>query len=248
MTEKRLHGRVALITGAAKGIGRSIALLFAVEGARVVTVDLSADGLKETVEEIDASGGEGAAVEADVSDADQVQEAFERTRVLWGPPDILVNDAGVHEIKSFLEITEDDWDRMIAVDLKSVYLCCREALPWMLRRKAGYIINIASDLGQVGAAMMVHYSSAKGGVIAFTKSLAREVGGVGIHVNAIAPGPIETDMLFRYPDQSNEELASLIAGRFGRPDEVAATALFLVLPEADYYHGQVLCPNGGSVV
>lgn len=245
-----LHGRTALVTGAATGIGRSTALLFAQAGAAVVVNHLRrADAAQEVVAHITNSGGTAWAMEADVSRAESVAALFGQLAAQSRTVDILVNNAGIIQEKPFLETTEDDWDRMLGVDLKSVFLMARAALPQMVARGSGVIINIASDLGILGRAGFAPYCTAKAGVIGLTKSLALEFA-PHIRVNAIAPGPVATAMLSA-DSMSAETIAlelDIPQRRFADPAEIAATALFLASDHARFYCGQVLGPNGGSVM
>lgn len=245
-----LQGRTALVTGAATGIGRATALLFAQAGAAVVVNHLGrADAAQELVAHITQSGGTAWAMEADVSRTESVAALFGQLAAQALAVDILVNNAGIIQEKPFLETTEDDWDRMLGVDLKSVFLMARAVLPQMVARSGGVIINIASDLGILGRAGFAPYCTAKAGVIGLTKSLALEFA-PHIRVNAIAPGPVATAMLS--PDSMTAETIALELDipqrRFADPAEIAATALFLASDHARFYCGQVLGPNGGSVM
>lgn len=241
-----LQGRTALVTGAATGIGRATALLFAQAGARVVVNHWrQPDAAQAVVAQIAASGGQASAFDADVSDAAAVQALFDAA----GPVDVLVNNAGIIQEKAFLDTTEADWDRLIATDLKSVFLCCRAVLPGMLARGQGAIVNIASDLGLLGRERYAPYCTAKAGVIGLTKSLAREFA-PQIRVNAIAPGPVATAMVsleHMSPEWVEKELA-IPQHRLADPAEIAASALFLASDLSRFYTGQVLGPNGGSVM
>ncbi len=250
-----LQGRTALVTGAASGIGRATALLFAQAGASVVVNHLGrADEAQGVVDQITSSGGKAWAMEADVSKAQDVESMvaqLQRSQAmdLIGPIDILVNNAGIIQEKPFLDTTEADWDRMLNVDLKSVFLMCRALLPGMVARGHGVVVNIASDLGILGRANFAPYCAAKAGVIGLTRSLAREFA-PAIRVNAIAPGPVETAMLS--PDSMSADTLALELEipqhRFAKPEEIAATALFLASDMSRFYCGQVLGPNGGSVM
>ncbi len=245
-----LQGRTALITGAATGMGRATALLMARHGASIIVNHLGRAALAQTVvDEISALGAQAWAIEADVSDASAVNAMLGKLTQTAPPIDILVNNAGIIQEKPFLETTDDDWDRMLATDLKSVFLMCRAVLPQMVARGSGVIINMASDLGILGRARFAPYATAKAGVIGLTKSLALEFA-PHIRVNAIAPGPVATDMLS--PQSMSAETLALELDipqrRFADPDEVAATALFLASDLSRFYCGQVLGPNGGSVM
>ncbi len=242
-----LQGRTALVTGAATGIGRATALLFAQAGARVVVNHWQqAEAATALIEQIAAAGGEAAAIEADVSDAAAVQRMAETV----GAVDVLVNNAGIIQEKAFLETTEADWDRMLGVDLKAVFLVCRAFIPGMLSKGQGSIVNIASDLGILGRERYAPYCAAKAGVIGLTKSLAREFAPQHIRVNAIAPGPVGTAMvsLDHMSAEWVEKELAIPQHRLGAPEDIAATALFLASELSGFYTGQVLGPNGGSVM
>ncbi|MFT6590004.1 MAG: 3-oxoacyl-[acyl-carrier protein] reductase [Rhodoferax sp.] len=244
-----LAGRTALVTGAATGIGRATALLFAQAGARVIVNHLGNPIRAQTlVDEITANSGYAMAIEADVSQAADVQRLLSEATTL-GAIDILVNNAGIIQEKPFLDTTEADWDRMITTDLKSVFLVCRAILPAMVERGSGVIVNIASDLGILGRAHYAPYCAAKAGVIGLTRSLAREFAPT-IRVNAIAPGPVNTAMvsLESMSAKSIENELNIPQKRFAEPEEIAATALFLVSDQSRFFCGQVLSPNGGSVM
>ncbi|WP_382159720.1 SDR family NAD(P)-dependent oxidoreductase [Hydrogenophaga sp. ANAO-22] len=242
-----LQGRSALVTGAATGIGRAIAILFAQAGARVVVNHLGqAEAALAVVQAIQRDGGEALAIDADVSRADAVQ----RLAAEAGEVHILVNNAGIIQEKPFLDTTEADWDRMLGVDLKSVFLTSRAVLPGMVARGSGAIVNLASDLGILGRERYAPYCAAKAGVIGLTRSLAREFAPQGVRVNAIAPGPVNTAMVslaHMSPEWIEKELA-IPQHRVAEPEEIAATALFLASDLSRFYCGQVLGPNGGSVM
>lgn len=248
--ELNLQGRVALVTGAATGIGRATALALAQAGAAVAINHLARPLEAATLQtEIEAVGGRALVLEADVTQAATISAMLARIQQAFGSVDVLVNNAGIIQEKPFLETTEEEWDRMLAVDLKSVFLVCRAVLPLMVAQKRGVIINIASDLGLLGRAGLAPYCAAKAGVIGLTKSLAREFA-PHIRVNAIAPGPINTRMV-SLESMSAEAIAKELEipqQRIAEPDEIAATALFLASDLSRFYCGQVLGPNGGSVM
>lgn len=247
MNALSLQGKTALVTGAATGIGRAIALMFAQAGARVVVNHLNQTApAQAVVQAIANAGGEALAIDADVSRAADV----ERLEFEAGEVHILVNNAGVIQEKPFLDTTEDDWDRMLGVDLKSVFLMSRAVLPGMVSRGSGVIVNLASDLGILGRENYAPYCTAKAGVIGLTRSLAREFAPRGIRVNAIAPGPVNTAMvsLENMSAEWMEKELAIPQHRAAEPEEIAATALFLASDLSRFYCGQVLGPNGGSVM
>jgi 3-oxoacyl-[acyl-carrier protein] reductase len=247
MTPER--SRVALVTGAGSGIGRAIAEKLAKDGERVVVNDLNGETADEVAARIKESGGEAAPAPGDVSDAQAVQRIVEAAREAYGSPEILVNNAGFGQQKRFVELTVEDFDRMIGVHLRGTFLCTRAVLPEMLSRGYGVIVNISSQLGQIGGVELCHYSSAKAGIIGLTKALAREVSAQGVRVNAVAPGPINTDLVLGLSEEwRNAKAAELPLGRFGEPWEVAETVAFLASDGAALYVGQTLGPNSGDVM
>jgi 3-oxoacyl-[acyl-carrier protein] reductase len=250
MVAGKLDGKIAIVTGGARGIGGQIATAFAAEGADVVIADvLDAAAAAPVLSSIAGSGRRHLLVRTDVSDEQQVRAMVEAAVAEFGRVDILVNDAGIFSQSNFVDLDVAEWDRVISVNLRGVFLCTRFVLPGMLERKSGKIINIASQLGQIGGIEMVHYSASKAGVIGLTKALAREVSAQGIHVNAIAPGPILTDMMAEETEEwAARKLAELPMERFGEAHEVAPTAVFLASDDSSYYVGQTLCPNGGDVM
>ena len=242
--------KTALVTGASRGIGRAAALALAKEGWRVVLNYFSSEGSAvAAVREILDAGGEAIAVHADVSDPGQVGILFAEAEKRFGPVELLVNNAGISHQKLLTDLSDEDWRRMMGVHLDGCFYCCRAALPAMIRKKAGKIINLSSIWGMVGGSCEVHYSAAKAGIIGLTKALAKEVGPSGIQVNCVAPGVIATEMNGQL---SPEDLAALREetplGRIGAPEDVAAAILFLASPAGDFITGQVLSPNGGFVI
>jgi 3-oxoacyl-[acyl-carrier protein] reductase len=246
----KLDGRVALVTGASRGIGAAIARAFGEEGARLaVNYHRSEAQALAVVAAIEAAGSKAIAVQANVADAAAVRALVDRTVTAFGPIDILVNNAGILNASPLDRMSEDVWDEMLATNLRSVFLCTRAVLPAMLARGRGKIINISSQLGQKGMPNHAHYAAAKAGIIGFTRALAREVGPQGVQVNAIAPGPIETDLMGPVTDEFRREKSAIFAlRRLGLPAEVAPTAVFLASEDSSYYAGQTLCPNGGDIM
>ncbi|MDQ2671267.1 MAG: 3-oxoacyl-ACP reductase FabG [Actinomycetota bacterium] len=243
------RSRIALVTGAGSGIGRSIAEKLAQNGERVVVNDVNPETANEVVAGIKEWGGVAAAAPGDVSDAESVQRIVAATHEAYDFPEILVNNAGFLQQKRFVDLTVEDFDRMIAVHLRGTFLSTRAVLPEMLSRGSGIIVNVASQLGQIGGIELCHYSSAKAGIIGLTKSLAREVSAQGVRVNAVAPGPINTELVLGLSEEwRNAKAAELPLGRFGEPWEVAETVAFLVSEGAALYVGQTLGPNSGDVM
>jgi 3-oxoacyl-[acyl-carrier protein] reductase len=245
-----LAGRVAVVTGGASGIGAGIAEAFAAEGADVALVDLTSKAKAEAVvAAIERHGRAGCYVEADVADEVQVRSMADTVLGRFGRVDVLVNCAGIFTESPVATMPVADFDRVLAVNLRGTFLCTRFLLDQMLERGWGRVINIASQLGQIGGIDAAHYAASKGGVIAFTKSLAREVSRQGVLVNAIAPGPIITPLLEGETEEWRaRKLAELPIGRFGEVSEVAPTAVLLASEGGSYYVGQTLGPNGGDVM
>lgn len=245
-----LDQKVALVTGAASGIGAAIADAYAAEGARLFLADRDADRLAALAERYTEQGTETATGVVDVTDAEQTRQMVDDCVSALGVPDVLVNSAGILTEVPLVEMDVETWDEMIAVDLRSVFLCCRWTVPHMVARGSGRIINIASQLGLKGGEGLVHYSAAKAGVIGLTKALAREVAPRGVLVNAIAPGPVSTPLVDGITEEwKKAKQAELPLGRFGVPAEVAPTAVLLASdPGGNLYVGQTLGPNSGDVM
>lgn len=245
----RLADHRAVVTGAGTGIGKAIALRLAQEGAWVVVNDLNLARAEATAADIMQAGGTALAVQGDVSEPADVDRAFATGEQAWGGVTLAVNNAGIVTQSKLSEMELDDFDRMIAVHLRGCFLCCRRAIGPMLDAGRGVIINIASQLGQIGGVELAHYSAAKAGIIGLTKSLAREVSAQGVRVNAVAPGPIGTDLVMALSeDWRKAKSAELPLGRFGEPQDVAATVAFLASEDAKIYVGQTLGPNSGDVM
>ncbi len=241
--------RIALITGAGSGIGRAIAEKFARDGELVVVNDLHGEAADEVVARIKESGGRATSAPGDVSDPEAVRRIVAAAREAYGPPEILVNNAGFLQQKRFVDLTVEDFDRMISVHLRGTFLCTSAVLPDMLSAGRGVVINVASQLGQIGGVELCHYSAAKAGIIGLTKALAREVSKEGVRVNAVAPGPINTELVLGLSEEwRRNKAAELPLGRFGEPWEVAETVAFLASDGAALYVGQTLGPNSGDVM
>jgi NAD(P)-dependent dehydrogenase (short-subunit alcohol dehydrogenase family) len=237
---------VAIITGSGGGIGGAIAVRYAREGAKITLADINAGTAKSRAAEINSFGCDAVAIGADVTNKKSVQQVVQATLDRWGRIDILVNVAGGADRKPVLDMTEADWDFIIDMNLKSVFLCSQAVLPTMLRQKYGKIVSISSIYGFTGNAIRSSYAAAKAGVAVFTKSLALEVVNDGINVNAIAPGRVATPKVRgRYSDEQwAEAMAQIPARRAGTPEEIASTALLLVLDENRYITGQTIHVNG----
>jgi len=246
-----LKGKVAVVTGAAGGIGRGIALKLGSLGAKVAVADLKVDQGKETVSLLGKEGAEGIFLKTDITDLAQVQELVKATISAFGKVDILVNNAGWDRIEPFLKNTPDFWDKVIAINLKGPIHCIRAALDHMVERKYGKIVNISSDAGRVGSSGEAVYSACKGGIIAFTKTMAREMARYSINVNCVCPGATDTPLLAELT--KGETGAKIIDAmvkvvpfrRLGKPEDVAGAVAFLVSDEASFITGQTLSVSGG---
>lgn len=245
----KLTGKNVLITGSSMGIGKAIALAFAEQGANVLINYVGDDQTAETTRlQAEAFGVKAYKFNADVSDSKQVSEMFQYLDNQLGDIDILVNNAGIAQNAPITEMTDEQWDKMIKVHLYGNFYNCREAAKRMKKRNTGKIVNISSDLGSLGCEEYAHYSAAKGGINAFTKSLARELA-PHINVNAVAPGATLTDILVEFGDNYiEEESAKYPLKRLAQPEEIAQSVLFLASASADFYTGQILGPNGGGVM
>ena len=246
----QLNGKVALVTGGSRGIGRAIALLLAERGAKVVINYVRGlDEANAVVAAIEGKGGQAQALQGDVSVAAEAQNLIDQTVKTFGKIDILVNNAGITKDTLMMRMSETDWDAVLDTNLKGSYLCAKAALRPMLKAKGGRIINISSVSGQAGSGGQANYSAAKAGLIGFTKALAREVGSRNITVNAVAPGFIETDMTnILAEDFKKKALDQIPLERFGKPEDVAEAVAFLASDAANYITGQVLAVNGGMVM
>lgn len=243
----RLDGRSALVTGASRGIGRAVAEALAAAGANVaINYARSKDEAEAAAAEIRAFGADVAVLQADVADADAVSALFEQLRQRWDGVDIVVNNAAAVHDGFVMLMPIEAWDRVVAVSLRGTFLCSRQALRPMIRRKWGRIVNVISPAALLGKDGAANYAAAKGGVLSFTKSLAREVGRYGITVNAVCPGLVDTQMIAHLPPGQKEQFKEEIAlGRFGEPSEVAQTVRFLTSPAAAYVTGSMLAVDGG---
>ena len=244
-----LAGRVVLVTGSSRGIGAEVAVKAAAEGALVaVHYNRSADGAQRTLERVRGAGAQAESFAADIADGQQAEQLLERVIAHFGRVDALVNNAGLMPTTPFLEIQPAEWDEVIRTDLTAAFHTCRAVLPSMLERGSGAIVNIASRLGQIGATDVAHYCAAKAGLIGLTRALAREFGPRGIRVNAVAPGITQTGMTTDLveSEEGRRRLREMPLGRFGRPDEVADTVIFLLSDASSLFLGQTLNPNAGG--
>ena len=245
-----LENKVAIVTGGSRGIGRAIALEFADRGAAVVVnYNKSPESAEEVVKQIQAAGGKAAAFQADVSDFKQAEALIKFAIDTFGDLHILVNNAGITRDQLIMMMPEADWDAVINTNLKSTFNCSKAAVKHMMRKRTGRIINMASVAGQMGNPGQTNYSASKGGQIAFTKALAREVAARNITVNAIAPGFVDTEILDAMTPEALETALKLVPlGRKGKPEEIAFTASFLASDGAAYITGQVLGVDGGMAM
>lgn len=245
-----LEGKIAVVTGASRGIGRAVARRLASEGATVIiNYNGSREKAEETLREIEETGGRGAIEQCDVSDFEQCREFIQKVIKEYGALDILVNNAGVTKDGLIMGMSEEDFDRVIDTNLKGAFHTIRFAVRQMLKQKGGRIINMASVVGVSGNAGQANYAASKAGVIGLTKAAAKEVASRGITVNAIAPGFIETDMTASLPESVKEaSLAQIPLGCFGKAEQVAAAVAFLASEDAAYITGQVLHVDGGMVM
>jgi NAD(P)-dependent dehydrogenase (short-subunit alcohol dehydrogenase family) len=246
----RLKDKVAIITGGKSGIGYSTALLFAAQGAKVVVADVK--DAAEEVRAITEQGAEALFVQTDVSSESQVNNLVETTVAAYGRLDVLVNNAGVELAKTVPDTTEAEWDRLIDINLKGVFLCCKAAIPVMQRQGGGVIVNVASELGLVGGSEIAAYCASKGGVVQLTKALAVDHAADQIRVNCVCPGPVATPLLeaiIRESSDPEEERRHIVEGtllkRPGRPEEIANVILFLASDEASYLTGSIVTADGG---
>jgi len=244
-----MEGKVALITGGGRGIGKEIALRFAKEGIDIALCDVNLEDARKTAEEIEGLGRKVIAFNTDVTNSTQVQDMIDKILDKFSKIDILINNAGITRDNLILRMTEEEWDRVISVNLKGTFLCTKMVSKVMLKQRSGKIVNIASIIGIMGNVGQSNYAASKAGIIGLTKSVAKELAPRGICVNAIAPGFIKTDMTLRLPDDVKNKMLSMIPlGRFGEARDVAELALFLSSENSSYITGQVIQVDGGMLM
>jgi len=244
----QLDGKIAIVTGAARGIGQAIAVKLAAEGADVAICDLDKEWLSETAGKITALGRRVECLAVDVSKADEVQGVIDQVEKAFGRIDILVNNAGITKDGFLARMTEADWDAVLDVNLKGTFLFTKAVSRPMMKQRSGVIVNVASIIGLIGNAGQCNYAASKAGVIALTKSVAKELASRNIRANAVAPGFIQTKMTEKLPEDIKKKMLEAIPlGRFGLPEDVANVVLFLASDAASYVTGQVLTVCGGMV-
>jgi 3-oxoacyl-[acyl-carrier protein] reductase len=249
MTQKFLTDKVALVTGASRGLGRAIALALAAEGASIAAVARSEDALKETLEAIRAGGGVAESFPLDVADEAAVETAIEKIIARFEHVDILVNNAGVTRDGLLMRMKSEDWDTVLDTNLKGAFLLTKPVGRLMIKQRAGRIINISSVIGLMGNAGQTNYAASKAGLIGFTKSVAREFASRGVTCNVVCPGFIETDMTKGLGEDLRKKLLEKIPlARLGQPEDVAGVVAFLCSPAASYMTGQILTVDGGMVM
>jgi 3-oxoacyl-[acyl-carrier protein] reductase len=246
--QQDLSGKIAVVTGAGRGLGKAIAEVLAGRGAHVVITDRVLEPAEQAAASIRAAGGKASPIAFDVAESDEVEEAFGRIRAEFGRVDILINNAGIGDFVSFPEITPEKWDRMLNIHLKGSFNCCQAVLAGMKEQKYGKIVNVSSVAGKRGDFIgNAHYTAAKAGIIGLTKSLALYAAPFGINVNAVAPGLFATELTDGMSSEMKATTISRIpAGRLGRPEEIGRATAFLVSDDASYIFGETLSVNGGS--
>lgn len=246
----RLEGKKAVITGGASGFGRETALRFAQEGAAVALLDLNREGAQKVAQEIEKNGGQAWAVEVDVSQEASVKKAFQEALQKLGVIDILINCAGYGRSAKIQDLTLDQWNQLLGVNMTGTFLCCREVIPHMVERQYGKIVSLASICAQTGRMVAVDYAGSKSGIVGITRALALQVAGDGINVNAIAPGPVITPLFEKNytPDQVEKLLSTIPFKRKGTPADIANLLLFLASDESAWITGEVVAINGGAFI
>nr|MBU1327768.1 3-oxoacyl-[acyl-carrier-protein] reductase [Candidatus Omnitrophota bacterium] len=249
MCELVLEGKLAIVTGGARGIGKEIAMLFAKQGANIAICDVNLEEAEKTAKEIQDSGRESLAFKVDVTDQSQIQDMVDKILDKFNKIDILINNAGITKDNLLLRMSEEEWDKVIAVNLKGTFLCTKIVSKVMLKQRFGKIVNLASIIGIMGNAGQANYAASKAGIIGLTKSVAKELASRNICVNAIAPGFIKTDMTARLAEEVQKKMLSVIPlARFGEAKDVADLAIFLSSESSSYITGQVIQVDGGMVM
>ncbi len=244
-----LKDKVALVTGGARGIGRAIAILFAKEGASIAVLDINAEEAEKTSREIESLGGKSLALKLDVTSFQNAEEAVNKILDKLGKVDILVNNAGITKDALILRMSEADWDAVLNVNLKGAFNCSKAVSRLMIKQRSGKIINIASIIGIIGNPGQSNYSASKAGIIALTKTMAKELASRNITVNAVAPGFIQTEMTAKLPEEVKEKMLGAIPlGKLGSPEDVAGVCLFLASEDSNYITGQTIIVDGGMVM
>jgi len=248
-----MTNRTALVTGGAQGIGRGIALSLGQAGFRVAVADLNTEAAEQTAKEIEAAGGTAAAVRIDVTDTESVRAAVAQAESDLGPVDVVVNNAGWDDFMPFVKTTEEFWDKILDINFKGALRVIQATVPGMMERGFGRVINIGSDAGRVGSSLEAVYSGSKGGIIAFTKTLAREVATKGVTANTVCPGPTDTPALRKFADGAGDDAEKVIAGmtravpmkRLGTPEDIGPAVAFFASDGAGFVTGQTLSVSGG---
>ena len=244
-----LKEKVAIVTGGGKGIGKAIVQELAFRGCRIVIPDIDIESAKRVAGEIEKSGGEAVAFKADVSSSAEVEEMIGKVIEKYGSIDILVNNAGITRDNLLMRMSEEEWDLVLKINLKSAFLCTKYVIRHMMKQRSGKVVNISSVVGVMGNAGQVNYASSKAGLIGLTKSAAKEVASRNVQVNAVAPGYIETEMTVNLPEEIKKGfLANIPSKRPGSPEDVARVVSFLVSPDSDYVTGQVIHVDGGLLM
>jgi 2-hydroxycyclohexanecarboxyl-CoA dehydrogenase len=248
-----MSNRTALVTGGAQGIGRGIALSLGQAGFKVAVADLNTDAAEQTAKEIEAAGGTAVAVRIDVTDTESVRGAVAEVEAELGPVEVVVNNAGWDDFMPFVKTTEEFWDKILDINFKGALRVIQATIPQMMERGFGRVINIGSDAGRVGSSLEAVYSGSKGGIIAFTKTLAREVATKGVTANTVCPGPTDTPALRKFADGAGDDAEKVIAGmtravpmrRLGTPEDIGPAVAFFASDAAGFVTGQTLSVSGG---
>lgn len=240
--------KVVLVTGSARGIGKSIAEHFAEKGAQLIIIDLIEDAINETVHEMNSKGYKAVGIKCDITSEDEVKQLMKDVYERFASIDVLINNAGITADTLLIRMNKNDWDKVLNVNLTGTFICTQKAVKYMMKQRSGKIVNLSSVIGFIGNFGQANYAATKGGIIAFTKSVAKEMASRNINVNAIAPGFIQSDMTDKLPEEIQQKyLENIPMKRFGTPDDVAKLALFLCSSFADYITGQTIIIDGGMI-